>query len=91
MLAEAARVTRPGGQLAGIDFAAHDREELRERHAHARLGFSDEQRLALLTDAGFAAQPVVALPGRELTVKIWAGTRLAAPVTAQPSAKALTA
>ena len=88
VLAEAARVTRPGGQIAVIDFAAHDREELRERHAHARLGFSDEQMLALLSDAGFAAQPAVALPGRELTVKIWAGMRLSAPVAAQPAAKA---
>ena len=49
VLAEAARVTRPGGQIAIVDFAAHDREELRSQHAHARLGFSDEQMLALLS------------------------------------------
>lgn len=75
VLAEAARVTRAGGRVAVVDFAAHDREELRAVHAHARLGFSDEQMLALLSDAGFAAQPAVALPGQSLTVKIWTGTR----------------
>jgi ArsR family transcriptional regulator len=80
VLAEAARVTRPGGRIAIVDFAAHDREELRSQHAHARLGFSDEQMLALLTDAGFAPQPAIALPGEPLTVKIWTANRLAAPV-----------
>ncbi len=75
VLAEAARVTRPGGRIAVVDFAAHDREELRAVHAHARLGFSDEQMLALLSENGFAARPSVALPGRELTVKIWTGVR----------------
>ncbi len=75
VLAEAARVTRPGGALAVVDFAAHDREELRTLHAHARLGFSDEQMLALLSEAGFAAAAPVALPGKPLTVKIWIGTR----------------
>ena len=71
VLAEAARIARPGGQIAVVDFAAHDREELRERHAHARLGFSDEQMLALLSEAGFAPEPSIALPGTPLTVKIW--------------------
>lgn len=74
VLAEAARVTRPGGRIAVVDFAAHDREELRSQHAHARLGFSDEQMLALLSDAGFAPAPPVALPGKPLTVKIWTAT-----------------
>ena len=76
-LAEAARVTRPGGIIAVVDFAAHEHEELRSQHAHARLGFSDEQMLALLAEAGFTAAPPLALPGNPLTVKIWTATRLA--------------
>lgn len=77
VLSEAARVTRPGGTVAVVDFAAHDREELREKHAHARLGFSDEQMLDLLSAAGFAPAPPVALPGKPLTVKIWTARRAA--------------
>jgi ubiquinone/menaquinone biosynthesis C-methylase UbiE/DNA-binding transcriptional ArsR family regulator len=78
VLAEAARVAKPDARIAIVDFAAHDREELRSQHAHARLGFSDEQMLALLTEAGFAAAPATALPGKPLTVKIWTARRLAA-------------
>ncbi len=83
VLAEAARVTRPGGRIAVVDFAAHDREELRAAHAHARLGFSDEQMLALFADAGIVAAPSIALPGQSLTVKIWTGQR--APVRTKVS------
>ena len=75
VLAEAARVTRGGGRIAIVDFAAHDREELRSAHAHARLGFTDEQMLAMLTGAGFAVDVPAALPGGTLTVKIWTGRR----------------
>jgi ArsR family transcriptional regulator len=85
VLAETARVTRPGGKIAIADFAAHDREELRSAHAHARLGFSDEQMLELLTEAGFAAQPAIALPGKQLTVKIWTGRRSDTPARAAPA------
>ncbi|MFC3173036.1 ArsR/SmtB family transcription factor [Novosphingobium bradum] len=88
-LAEAARVTRPGGRVAVVDFAAHAHEELRTLHAHARLGFSDEQMLALLTAAGYAPAPPLAIPGpgpgQPLTVKIWTATRNRA--SANPAAK----
>ena len=87
VLAEAARVTRPDGLLAVVDFAAHDREELRSAHAHARLGFTDEQMLGLLSEAGFAPAPPVALPGQPLTVKIWTARRTAA--SAPKPAKAI--
>ncbi len=74
-LAEAARVTRPGGRIAIIDFAAHDHEELRTRHQHARLGFSDRQLRDLLRRSGFSSRAPIALDEGELVVKIWIGQR----------------
>ena len=80
-LAEAARVTRSGGRIAIVDFAAHTKEELRDRHQHARLGFSDRQMQSLLRSAGFAAAEPISLEGGELVVKIWLGKRSADPAT----------
>ncbi|VVT19192.1 ArsR/SmtB family transcription factor [Erythrobacter sp. EC-HK427] len=78
-LREAARVTRPGGRIAVVDLARHELDDLRIRHAHARLGFADAGMAKLLTEAGFAPATPVSVPGRELTVKIWSATRLAHP------------
>lgn len=85
VLAEAARVTRKDGRIAVVDLAAHEREDLRERHAHARLGFADAQMATLLEDAGFAPDAPVTLPGDPLTVKIWTGRRLEAAPTPPPA------
>lgn len=74
-IAEAARVTRGGGRIAIVDFAAHTNEELRSRYQHARLGFSDRQMRTLLRAAGFIASEPFALEGAELVVKIWIGKR----------------
>lgn len=85
-LAEAARVTKPGGRLAIVDFASHEREELRDRYAHARLGFGDKAMATLLADAGYQSAAPIALQGGELVVKIWLAERNGDPA-AQASRK----
>ena len=47
-LLEARRILRPDGKLLIVDFAPHDLEQLREEHAHRRLGISAEQMTAWL-------------------------------------------
>ncbi len=70
-LAEAARVLGPDGRLLIVDFAPHDREDLRTRDAHVRLGFADEQIAGWLGAAGLRLARVETLGGGELTVKLW--------------------
>jgi ArsR family transcriptional regulator len=74
-IAEAARVLGVGGGLLIADFAPHDREELRARDAHARLGFSDEQILGWFESYGLSPVLVETLEGGELTVKLWLGRK----------------
>ncbi len=51
-VAEAARVLTSGGRLLIGDFAPHALEELREKHAHRRLGFADAEISELCAAAG---------------------------------------
>jgi ubiquinone/menaquinone biosynthesis C-methylase UbiE len=74
-IAELARILNSGGQLLIVDFAPHDREELRDRDAHARLGFSDDQINAWFAAAGVDCDLTDELAGSELTVKLWRGTK----------------
>ncbi|OYY76952.1 MAG: ArsR family transcriptional regulator [Sphingomonas sp. 28-62-20] len=74
-IAEAARVLSAGGRLLIVDFAPHDREELRARDAHTRLGFSDEQMIGWFELAGLAPVQIETLEGGALTVKLWLGRK----------------
>jgi len=79
---EAARVLKPGARLVIVDFAPHDLEDLRARHAHRRLGFADAELRPWCAAAGLDLDPVTALPGHPLTVHIWRATKRGAPVAA---------
>ncbi len=72
---EASRLLSPGGRLLIVDFAPHEREELRSRDAHARLGFADDIMVKYLESAGLEGRVVEHLEGGELTVTIWIGER----------------
>ena len=71
----AARALRPGGHLVIVDFAPHDREELRDQHAHRRLGFRDSEIEGWFRADGLVPGDAIHLDGRELTVVLWPAVR----------------
>jgi ArsR family transcriptional regulator len=78
-IAETVRLLKPGGRLLIVDFAPHDLEFLREKHAHRRLGFADAEIEAWCKAAGARVTDVNTLAPREkaaLSVKIWSADRL---------------
>ncbi len=80
VIAEGARALGEEGRMLVVDFAPHDREELRTRDQHERLGFSDEQIAGWFEAADMTLEAVETLPGKELTVKLWLGRRKQAKV-----------
>ncbi len=76
-LLEASRIISPQGYVLIVDFAPHDVEELREKHAHRRLGIAAEQITPWLARAGLKIVSHTILPppwlksGKGLTVSIW--------------------
>ncbi len=86
-IAEAARVLGPGGRLLIVDFAPHDREELRTRNAHTRLGFADDQIAGWFGNAGLSLARTETLGGGELTVTLWLGRKSGASLREVPLQK----
>lgn len=80
----AGTLLKPGGRLLIADFASHEMEFLREKHAHRRLGFSQGEVENWCAASGLdCVQTRTLAPGRaesgKLTVKLWL---LAKPVEA---------
>jgi ubiquinone/menaquinone biosynthesis C-methylase UbiE/DNA-binding MarR family transcriptional regulator len=74
---EARRILSVHGRLLIIDFAPHDLEELRNEHAHRRLGLSSEQMTAWFARTGLELIRHDVLPPpwlksrKGLTVSLW--------------------
>lgn len=91
---EAARALKPGGRLVIVDFAPHQEETLRERHAHRRLGFAAAEVETYLAEAGLSAEPGALLKpkggeGAKLAVSLWLGrdTRVEGDFPLPPASK----
>lgn len=76
-LLEARRILKPEGKLLVVDFAPHELEELREDHAHRRLGISAEQMTAWFNRANLVMErhevldPPWLKDRKGLTVSLW--------------------
>ena len=62
VVAEVARVLRPGGHLLVTDMLPHDRDGYRQQMGHVWLGFSNRQIERYLQSAGFEQIRIHALP-----------------------------
>jgi SAM-dependent methyltransferase len=77
-VAEAARVTTPGGRVLLLDLRAHEEEWVRAKLGDRRLGFADDELRRMLTTAGLGDVKVgvgARKAGDPFTVLIASGTK----------------
>jgi ubiquinone/menaquinone biosynthesis C-methylase UbiE len=94
-LLEARRILAPDGKLLVVDFAPHELEELREEHAHRRLGISAEQMTAWFNRANLVLErhevldPPWLKDRKGLTVSLWLARPMPAHISQTQKSKAL--
>ena len=88
VLAEAARVLAPGGQLIVVDLAPHAPTAITQHLAHRWPGFTDDALHRMFAAAGLNPGPAHLIPG-VLSVRLWTGLRGPAAAVAQHAAAAL--
>lgn len=94
-LLEARRILKPNGKLLVVDFAPHELEELRENHAHRRLGLSAEQMTAWFNRANLAVErhevldPPWLKDRKGLSVSLWLARPVITSMSSSSKSKAL--
>ncbi len=89
-IAQAARTLGPNGMMLIVDFAPHQMDVLRKKHAHLRLGFADSQIRRWCEKAGLHTisvehlNPTSTTEGEPLTVSLWTAYQAADAATALP-------
>jgi SAM-dependent methyltransferase len=85
VLAEAARVLRPGGALIVVDLGDHARSDVLDRLAHRWPGFTDAAMARLMTGAALCAGDPLPVQAGSLPIRLWPATRTAAAPAARTS------
>jgi ArsR family transcriptional regulator len=85
VLAEAARVLRPGGQMVVVDLAEQSHALATRRLAFRWPGFGDGSMATFMRGAGLAPADPVTVPG-PLEIRIWTTRRDDAPAAAEHAA-----
>jgi ArsR family transcriptional regulator len=83
VLAEMARVLRPGGRAVVVDLMGHDRDEFRQQMGQRHLGFEPAELESLAREAGLgdvAARPLVPEPDAQGPALLMLTGRQAVPV-----------
>lgn len=79
VIAEAARILKPGGRLVVVDFKRHSHEFLRTRHAHRHLGFDAEDLAGWMRASGLYLHPTLKFAPPEadgIAVAIWTADKI---------------
>jgi ArsR family transcriptional regulator len=90
-VADAVRITRPGGRILILDLKAHDQTWVRSRFGDRRLGFAPGELEALLAGAGLVHVRVTTGSGRRgdpFVVLVASGAKPAGPLPKVPRARA---
>lgn len=77
-IAEASRILATNGSLLIVDFAPHNHDDFREKYAHRRLGFTDEDISTWLATNGLTLTKTsqVNTKGQRPDVRLWLGTKI---------------
>lgn len=72
---ETNRILKKGGHAVIVDFLPHNMENLREEHAHRRLGFSEKEVSEWCKSTGLEIVSTKIMRGSELDIAVWTAVK----------------